>query len=117
MVSEPIEKSEQGSIAPGGAVIRRARLRAGLSQHELASRLSTSQSLVARWEAGSVEPGFATVVRAVRACGLELEFRIAPYDVDHDLLVDENLRLPPDDRLRLTQQAGAALDDLREKSG
>lgn len=83
----------------GGWVIRRARRRSRVTQSELASRLSTSQSLVARWERGTVEPPFETVVRAVRACGLDLSLGLATYDDQHDLLIDDNLRRSPEERL------------------
>lgn len=98
--------------AHGGLYIRQARLRAGLTQTELAQRLSTSQSLIARWERGSVEPGFSTVVKAVRACGLDLSVRLASYDADHDLLIQENLKLSPTQRLRHMVEARKGLDEL-----
>lgn len=86
-------------VSQGGILIRQARLRAGLTQKDLAERLSTSQSLVARWEGGTVEPGFATVPRAVRACGLDLSFSIVAYDHEVDILIEENLKLTPTERL------------------
>ncbi|MGH2806275.1 MAG: helix-turn-helix domain-containing protein [Actinomycetota bacterium] len=94
----------------GGVIIRRARHRAGLTQSELASRLSTSQSLVARWEGGIVEPPFETVVRAVRACGLDFSFDLYTYDKAHDMLIDANLQLAPHERLEkmVAGQAGVA---------
>lgn len=98
--------------APAGILIREARLRAGLSQQELARRLDTSQSLVARWERGQVDPRFSTVVRAIRACGFDLAVGVATYDHDHDLLVRENLRLAPDERLRKMQEVRRGLNEL-----
>lgn len=113
MASQSVHVAD--AVAPGGSVIRRARLRAGVTQVELAHRLSTSQSLIARWERGVVEPGFATVVRAVRACGFELEFRVATYDQDHDRLVDENLHRSPGQRLRHMSRFGAELKRLQKE--
>ena len=52
-----------------GELIRSARSRAALAQHELAELLGTPRSQIARWEAGEVEPAFATVRRVLRACG------------------------------------------------
>ncbi len=100
-------------IAPGGLLIRRARLRAGLSQTELAQRLKTSQSLIARWERGLVDPSYSTVVRAVRACGFDLHVEIVNYDFDHDRLISQNLRLPPKERLRKMQHSFRQLDRFR----
>ena len=97
-------------------IIRRARRRAGVTQSELASRLSTSQSLVARWERGSVEPPFDTVVRAIRACGLDLSFELYTYDRDHDILIDSNLRLTPQERLERMVAGQAGVADLISKA-
>ena len=85
--------------SPAGALIRAARTRAGITQDQLADRLATSQSLIARWETGAVEPTFQTVVRAVRACGFDLAFSVVEYDHGHDRLISENLRVSPEQRL------------------
>ena len=96
----------------GGHLIREARRRAGLSQHELAERIGTTQSVVTRWETGRRHPTFETVVKAVRACGLELTFRLGPPDPDHELFIRENRRLSPAERLaRMTDQK-SGLDEL-----
>ena len=102
---------------PGGLWIREARLRAGLTQNELAERLATSQSLIARWERGVVEPAFGTVIKAVRACGLDLSVRVVAYDDDHDVLIKENLKLSPAERLQRMQKERKGLDELVAASG
>lgn len=83
----------------GGLLIREARLRAGLTQQELAERLATTQPVVARWEAGRSSPTLETVVRAVRACGLDLHVSLARYDHDDDRLIDDQLGRTPAERL------------------
>lgn len=83
----------------GGLLIREARLRAGLTQARLAGRLGTTQSVVARWENLRTSPSFETVVRAIRACGLELDVSIATYDDQEDLLIEDQLRRTPEERL------------------
>lgn len=83
----------------GGSVIRAARHRAGITQKELARRLGTTQSVVARWESGRVSPTVETLSRVVRACGLDLVISLRPAD-DHDLgLALESQRLTPEQRL------------------
>ncbi|MGI9119261.1 MAG: helix-turn-helix domain-containing protein [Acidimicrobiales bacterium] len=67
----------------GGLLIREARLRAGLTQAELARRAGTSQPAIARYERGDVSPRVATLDRIIRACGLELVPALVDYD-DHD---------------------------------
>jgi uncharacterized protein len=55
------------------AVIRRARMRAGLSQVELAERAGTSQPALARYETGAALPTLPTVERLLLACGRRLQ--------------------------------------------
>ncbi len=83
----------------GGSLIKEARLRAGLTQQELADRLSTSQSVIARWESNRRSPTFETVVRAIRACGLDLHPSIAAYDDQDRLLIEGRLRMTPEQRI------------------
>ncbi|HEX9892260.1 MAG TPA: helix-turn-helix transcriptional regulator [Actinomycetota bacterium] len=66
-----------------GNLIWLARDKAGLSQRELAERAGTSQPTIAAYEAGRKEPAFSTLVRIIRAAGLDLRTRLVPYD-DHD---------------------------------
>lgn len=96
----------------GGEIIREARRRAGLSQDELAERLGTTQSVITRWETGHRSPTFEKVVRAVRACGLDIAFTLGPPDYDHDLFITENRRLRPGERLDQLTEQQAGLDDL-----
>ncbi len=83
----------------GGALIREARLRSGMTQAELATRLRTKQSVVARWETGVREPALATVRRALRAAGFDLNVSVTPADDDHDRLIDDALRRSPEERI------------------
>jgi predicted transcriptional regulator len=48
----------------------------GLSQAEVAARMGTSQSAVARFEAGDLDVRLSTVVRYATAVGGSLEWRI-----------------------------------------
>ncbi len=54
---------------------RRERL--GLSQTAVAARMGTSQSAVARLEAGELDPKLSTVERFATALGLRIEWRVA----------------------------------------
>ena len=55
-----------------GALLRAARIRAGLSQRALAEAAGTSQPAVAAIESGSKQPTVATMDRLLRAAGTEL---------------------------------------------
>lgn len=83
------------------ALVRSARLDAGLTQAELAARLGTTQSAIARLENAAANPRIATVVRALAECGLDLVLEARPRGSSVDeTLVAENLRLAPAERLQ-----------------
>ncbi|MGH9199122.1 MAG: helix-turn-helix domain-containing protein, partial [Acidimicrobiia bacterium] len=83
----------------GASIVREARLRAGLTQKQLAHRLGTKQSVISRWESGSSSPTLETLAAILRAVGLELHLRLADRD-DHDLtLALLNRALSPDERI------------------
>ena len=72
---------------------------AGLTQAELARRLVTTQSAVARWETGGASPTLKTVQRIARACGLEPQIVWgAREDVDRSQIA-ERLSWTPRQRL------------------
>lgn len=58
----------------GELVARRVEL--GLSQTEVAARMGTSQSAVARLESGDVDVRLSTLERYAAALGIRLEFRL-----------------------------------------
>jgi transcriptional regulator with XRE-family HTH domain len=83
-----------------GNLLREARLRAGLTQAQLARRAKTSQSAIARWESGAVQPSLERLRELIRACSLELTVRLFDYDDSYDYFIEERLALSPDERLR-----------------
>jgi transcriptional regulator with XRE-family HTH domain len=82
-------------------LIKTARTRAGLTQAQLARRLRTSQSAIARLETPGSNPRLATLERALDACGrdLDLASRPRPANVD-ETLIAKQLRRTPWERLR-----------------
>jgi transcriptional regulator with XRE-family HTH domain len=69
------------------AFLQSARLRAGLSQRELAERAGVAQSEIARIESGKREPSIPTLQKILAGAGLELRFRLEPLD-DHDRVLE-----------------------------
>src|SRR3979409_2762568 len=57
------------------AALPKARRRAGLSQAELARRMKTTQSTVARLESGRGQPSTRTLLRFAKATGHRLKIR------------------------------------------
>lgn len=87
-----------------------ARLAAGLTQAELASRIGTTQSAIARLEGGSVVPTVETLCRLARVLGLRFEINpkvglIVPPGEYPPLL--EDLRARREEILRIAQTNGA----------
>jgi hypothetical protein len=80
-------------------LLREARLRAGLTQAELGRRTGRPQSQIARWERGEVKPSLETLRELIRACGLELWFRLANYDDSYVAQINRALDMSPAERL------------------
>lgn len=80
-------------------LLREARLRAGLSQTELARRIGKAPSAISRWERGHVEPSLERLRAIIRATGHDLTVGLAVAD-DHDVtLIRRCLARAPHQRL------------------
>ncbi len=82
------------------SLIREARLRAGLTQSELAERTGRDRSVIARWEQAVVAPSIETLLELVRACGFDLPLELVPYDDERVDRLRKNLLLSPERRVR-----------------
>lgn len=82
---------DAGAVFPGFSVLSEdvhavvielaeRRRAAGLSQTEIAARMGTSQSAVARLEAGQGDIRLSTLRRYAGALGHELQFGVRPQD-------------------------------------
>ncbi len=62
-----------------GRQVRELREAHGLSQRELAERMRTTQSVIARLEAGGSKPSISTLERVAKALGssVDIRFRVA----------------------------------------
>lgn len=89
----------QSSPTVGGSLILLARLKAGLTQHQLADRLGVSQPTIAAYESGRRQPTLHTLMRMLAAAGFDLELGLAPHE-DHDEILEslERLRTPAEQR-------------------
>jgi transcriptional regulator with XRE-family HTH domain len=89
----------------GGELVREARRRAGLSQGELAARVGTTQSAIARLERRRTHPSLRRVRELLKACGIELDVRLVPIDDSDWSVASSNLALDVDGRVRQHQAA------------
>jgi transcriptional regulator with XRE-family HTH domain len=83
-------------------IIREARLKAGLTQSELAERLGRERGQVARWEIGGQEPSFEHLRAVVEACGFVLRVDIAEREETPELDAElrESVPLAPQQRVQ-----------------
>ena len=90
-------------MTTAAALLREARMRAGLSQRDLAKKAGTAQSVIARIERGQTSPTLETLERLLAAAGVELHASLAvkERDVRSHMLDDvpRILRLTPEQRL------------------
>jgi transcriptional regulator with XRE-family HTH domain len=87
------------------AILREARLRAGLSQDELAKVARRDRTVIARYEQGVVAPSLDTLVQLLRACGFDIPLELVPYDAGPDERIEEIQMLAPERRLdRMLEQ-------------
>jgi len=88
-------------------LIREARLRAGLTQYELAERTNRDRSVIARWEQGAVAPSLETLRELVRACGFDVPLELVPHDDANLERLRKNVLLSPERRVQRILQARA----------
>ena len=102
-----------------GDLLVEARRRAGISQAELGRRSGVAPSLIGRYERYEVIPSLERLRELLRACGVELSFRLANFDpTDHDrVLIERELRHTPAERLRRGLAAGRGFRRLAEHAG
>jgi transcriptional regulator with XRE-family HTH domain len=100
-----------------GNLIRQARLEMALSQRELARLAGTSQATLSAYEAGHKAPTLETLARIIRAAGMDLRIKLAPYD-DHDRwMAHYEEALPKRTLQRRRKQDLLVLNAARRKRG
>jgi transcriptional regulator with XRE-family HTH domain len=98
-------------------LLREARLRAGLTQAELARRVGRTQSQIARWERGDVKPSLERLRELIRACGLELTLGLANYDESYLWHINTYLRQTPEERVDGAVQRQHVVRDIQRRAG
>jgi transcriptional regulator with XRE-family HTH domain len=98
-------RSRRIGLMRSADLIREARLRAGLTQYELAERTGRDRSVIARWEQGAVAPSVETLVELVRACGFDLPLELVAREPSNQERLRKNALLSPERRLLRYLQA------------
>ena len=92
-------------MSTAATLIRNARREARLTQAELANRMSTTQSAVARLERPGSNPRISTLEAALEAAGRGLELGAGPVGAVDVTQLHERLRLTPAERLAAFQRS------------
>ncbi len=75
-----------------GALLRDARMRAGLSQAELARRAGVTQSVISVYESGGRQPSLPTLASLVAATGSAIDVQLAAGRPGAALTLTESVR-------------------------
>src|SRR6266511_1614583 len=98
----------------GGPLIREARLRAKLTQAQLAELTDRERSVIARWEQGEVSPSIDNLLAVVHACGFDLPMVLVPRDTSRNEQLEEGRQLSPERRVdRLIDRAKSDGEPVR----
>jgi len=76
----------EGLPSPSSALLQLARLKAGLSQRELAERAGVPVTMISAYERDQRQPTLATLLRLLRAAGFDLRLHLAAYDPHDEIL-------------------------------
>lgn len=88
LLSDPEVRAEYERLGPIFAVVDEmieARRAAGLTQTQIAARMGTSQSVVARVENARHMPTFDMIARYAEAIGRRLDIRLVPSGAERRL--------------------------------
>jgi transcriptional regulator with XRE-family HTH domain len=98
-----------------GSIILAARLKAELTQQQLADRLGVTQPVVAAYESGRRQPTVQTLMRIVSAAGFDLRLVLAPHE-DHDEVLETlEQKRPSEERERWRSYQREIVDAARRR--
>lgn len=89
----------RADTARSARLLREARLRAGLSQQQLAEVSGKDRTVIARYEQGVVAPSIDTLVEILRACEFDILLELVPYERELSERMVDLQRLSPERRL------------------
>jgi transcriptional regulator with XRE-family HTH domain len=79
-------QSYPSTPSPAAALLQLARLKAGLSQRELAERASVPTTMISAYERDKRQPSLPTLLKLLHAAGFELTMKLEPRDLHDDVL-------------------------------
>jgi transcriptional regulator with XRE-family HTH domain len=106
----------EGLPSPSSALLQLARLKANMSQRELAERAGVAVTMISAYERDQRQPTLTTLLKLLHAAGFDLRLHLAAYDPHDDVLAgleadrSEAERLRRDRQLQAWRQATPAED-------
>jgi len=97
----------EGLPSPSSALLQLARLKAGMSQRELAERAGVPVTMISAYERDQRQPTLTTLLRLLHAAGFDLRLHLAVYDPHDDILAGLEADRPEAERLRRDRQLQA----------
>jgi transcriptional regulator with XRE-family HTH domain len=76
----------EGLPSPSSALLQLARLKAGMSQRDLAERAGVPVTMISAYERDLRQPTLTTLLRLLRAAGFDLRLHLAAYNPHDDIL-------------------------------
>lgn len=89
------------------AALQLVRLKAGISQRQLADRAGVPARMISAYERDKRQPTLETLLRLLRAAGFDLRMQLEPYDPDDDVLDALEEARTPRERARRDRQVDA----------
>ena len=102
--------------SPSSALLHLARVKAGISQRELADRAGVPVTMISAYERDQRQPTLTTLLKLLRAAGFDLRLHLAAYDPHDDILAgleagrSESEQRRRDGQLQAWRQATPAED-------
>jgi len=93
--------------SPSAALLQLARLKAGLTQRDLAERAGVPDTMISAYERDQRQPTLATLLRLLRAAGFDLRLHLSAYDPHDDVLARLESIRPDAERERRDRQLQA----------
>ena len=72
--------------SPSAALLQLARIKAGMSQRQLAERAQVPVTMISAYERDLRQPTLATLLRLLRAAGFDLRMHLAEHDPQDEIL-------------------------------
>ena len=104
------QEHADGLPSPSAALLQLARLKADLSQRELAERAGVPVTMISAYERDQRQPTLATLLRLLRAAGFDLRLHLAAYDSHDEILADLEAGRPESERRDRDRQLQAWRD-------